>query len=184
MCVICVSAMTSAGVYIHFPFCRSRCSYCDFATGTHDSSAAARYVHALTTEISNWREVDLPRAVDTIYFGGGTPSLLTAEQLERILGAVHERFEVTVNSEITLEINPGDGGETVELRHETMRQWRRLGINRASLARRAPSARAVHGLSGRLHAGSGGGDRRRGRRGPGRRPRAGAPREGAPAHLG
>src|SRR5574341_219344 len=150
MCVICVSAMTSAGVYIHFPFCRSRCSYCDFATGTHDSSAAARYVHALTTEISNWREVDLPRAVDTIYFGGGTPSLLTAEQLERILGAVHERFEVTVNSEITLEINPGDGGETVELRHETMRQWRRLGINRASFGAQTFDDRELKML-GRTH---------------------------------
>lgn len=119
------------GVYLHTPFCRSRCSYCDFATGTFESATAARYVAALTKEISRWAEVESP-AVDTIYFGGGTPSLLSTDQIESILNAVRDRFAVTTDAEVTLEINPGDGGVSDEQRRATMRRWRELGINRAS----------------------------------------------------
>src|SRR6185436_16311062 len=101
--------MTHAGVYIHIPFCRSRCSYCDFATGMYESALAERYVAALISEIESWREVELPAAVDTVYFGGGTPSLLAPAQIESILTAVESRFEIIEGAEITLEINPGDG---------------------------------------------------------------------------
>src|SRR5437763_17020136 len=87
-----VYSMTSAGVYIHIPFCRSRCSYCDFATGMYESAIAERYVRALRAEISDWRESDRPLAVDTIYFGGGTPSLLAGSQIDSIVAAVHGRF--------------------------------------------------------------------------------------------
>ncbi|HZI49974.1 MAG TPA: radical SAM protein, partial [Pyrinomonadaceae bacterium] len=99
-----------AGIYIHTPFCRSRCSYCDFATGIYETNTADRYVRALTKEISRWNEVGTPENVDTIYFGGGTPSLLSVNQLEAILTAVRGRFAVDETAEITLEINPGDGG--------------------------------------------------------------------------
>src|SRR6266513_2651481 len=101
-----------AGVYIHIPFCRSRCSYCDFATGMYESDAAARYVRALIREIERWSEVPEPCEVDTIYLGGGTPSLLSIQQIETILNEVRARFQVSGAAEITLEINPGDGGET------------------------------------------------------------------------
>src|SRR5215813_2233695 len=120
-----------AGIYIHTPFCRSRCSYCDFATGMYESDAAARYVRALIREISGWNEVGNPEAVDTIYFGGGTPSLLSTNQLERTLNAVHTQFSVDDNAEITLEINPGDGGLNRVARLATMHEWRHLGVNRA-----------------------------------------------------
>ena len=123
--------MSPAGIYIHTPFCRSRCSYCDFATGMYDANAAARYVRALTKEISSWNEVT-PEKVDTIYFGGGTPSLLSVDQLEAVLTAVRKRFAVNEDAEITLEINPGDGGSTRLSRAVTMQAWRQLGINRAS----------------------------------------------------
>src|SRR2546422_3616993 len=102
--------MDCAGVYLHIPFCRSRCSYCDFATGMYQSDIAETYVGAVCSEIHRWREVEQPATVETIYFGGGTPSLLSAEQIERILSAVKDRFEVIDSPEITLEINPGDGG--------------------------------------------------------------------------
>lgn len=116
--------MTPAGLYIHIPFCSSRCSYCDFATGLYQKELAERYVHALVQEI---RVANYTRnRVDTIYFGGGTPSLLAPEQLERILVALHDRFEIDHASEITLEINPGSA--TVE----KLREFRRLGVNRAS----------------------------------------------------
>src|SRR5437868_96054 len=98
----------NAGVYIHIPFCRSRCSYCDFATGMYESGVAEAYLRALISEISNSDHVGAglvparagrpqrppaqPEAVDTIYFGGGTPSLLTTAQIETILEAVRGRF--------------------------------------------------------------------------------------------
>jgi len=116
--------MTEAGLYIHIPFCSSRCSYCDFATGLYQSDLAERYVRALIAEInlSHGRGA----SVDTIYFGGGTPSLLDPTQLERILSALHDQFAVDAASEITLEINPGS------VTPEKLRQFRALGINRAS----------------------------------------------------
>src|SRR6267154_171811 len=98
--------MNHAGVYLHIPFCRSRCSYCDFATGMYEGELSDRYVNSLIREIAKWSEVDSPSEVDTIYFGGGTPSLLTPAQIERILKAVHDRFEVSAAAEVTIELNP------------------------------------------------------------------------------
>ena len=118
--------MKPAGIYIHIPFCRSRCSYCDFATGMYDVETAERCVRALVSEIGSWRVVEPPEPVDTIYFGGGTPSLLAPSQLETLLKAVHERFMVAANAEVTLEINPGSATP------ETLHSFRSLGINRAS----------------------------------------------------
>src|ERR1051325_8908376 len=116
--------MTAAGLYVHIPFCSSLCSYCDFATGLYRSELAERYVRALVEEIRSSREVK--SRVDTIYFGGGTPSLLAPSQLDRILSAVHDRFEIDQAPEITLEINPGS------VNAEKLREFQRLGINRAS----------------------------------------------------
>ncbi len=115
-----------AGIYIHIPFCRSRCSYCDFATGIYNSDAAERYVRGLTQEIASYRDTSAQRIVDTIYFGGGTPSLLSPDQLKRLMDSVRRRFNVIEDAEVTLEINPGT------VKHETFEEFRRLGINRAS----------------------------------------------------
>src|SRR6478672_6203609 len=97
--------MTAAGLYVHIPFCSSRCSYCDFATGLYQSELAERYVHGLIDEIraSPYHGEN----VDTIYFGGGTPSLLAPAQLDRILGSLYDTFQIAADTEITLEINPG-----------------------------------------------------------------------------
>ena len=116
--------MTAAGLYVHIPFCSSRCSYCDFATGLYQSELAERYVSALLQEISSTTYAG--HLVDTIYFGGGTPSLLSPAQLERILCALHDQFEIENHPEATLEINPGSAVI------EKLREFRRLGINRAS----------------------------------------------------
>src|SRR2546425_4124668 len=86
--------MSHAGVYIHIPFCRSHCSYCDFATGMYESGLAERYVRALCDEIKKWNEIENSSEIDTIYFGGGTPSLLAPAQIEGILKAVRDRFDV------------------------------------------------------------------------------------------
>ncbi|MCA1555554.1 MAG: radical SAM family heme chaperone HemW [Acidobacteria bacterium] len=140
--------MKRAGIYIHIPFCRSRCSYCDFATGAYEGQLAERYVSALTKEISTFKLPPAPgapeatigdiqigdprhgdeaaRDVDTIYFGGGTPSLLTPAQVERILRAVRERFRVAPDAEVTLEMNPGT------VTPASVEGFRACGINRAS----------------------------------------------------
>jgi oxygen-independent coproporphyrinogen III oxidase len=118
----------NAGIYIHIPFCRSRCSYCDFATGMYETDIAERYVLALTDEISSWQVITQPALVDTIYFGGGTPSLLSVSQLERIFAAVHSRFDVAEDAEITIEMNPGDA----QGRGDKLAGWRNLNINRVS----------------------------------------------------
>src|SRR5215203_3830864 len=116
--------MTAAGLYVHIPFCSSRCSYCDFATGLYQSDLAERYVRAVVQEIQSSRNV--ASHVDTLYFGGGTPSLLSPSQLDCILLALHDHFEIDNLPEITLEINPGS------VNSEKLGEFRRLGVNRAS----------------------------------------------------
>ena len=115
--------MIAAGLYVHIPFCSSRCSYCDFATGLYQSELAETYVRAVVEEIRSSREVK--EHVDTVYFGGGTPSLLSPPQLDRILCALREKFEID-EAEITLEINPGS------VNSDKLREFQRLGVNRAS----------------------------------------------------
>ena len=116
--------MIAAGLYVHIPFCSSRCSYCDFATGLYESELADRYVCAVIQEIRSSNFAG--QRADTIYFGGGTPSLLAPSQLDRILSALFEQFEIDGAAEITLEINPGSTTP------QKLNEFRRLGINRAS----------------------------------------------------
>lgn len=113
-----------AGVYLHIPFCRSRCSYCDFATDVYKSAEIVEsYVSAIASEIENFPTREI---IDTIYFGGGTPSLLSPAQLEKILRKTHAKFSVAADAEITMEMNPA----TVS--PETLREYKNLGVNRAS----------------------------------------------------
>jgi oxygen-independent coproporphyrinogen-3 oxidase len=132
-----------AGVYLHIPFCRSRCSYCDFATGMYESGQAERYVQALAKEIAAF-PIAPNENVDTIYFGGGTPSLLAPAQIQTILKAVTARFHVAGDAELTMELNPG------ELRIEVLQDFRRLGINRASFGAQTFADRELKQL-GRAH---------------------------------
>jgi len=118
--------MSPAGVYLHIPFCKSRCSYCDFATDVYRSSdAVEQYVDALCSELRN-SKLENRSSADTVYFGGGTPSLLEPAQVEQILQTVQNKFEVSDNAEITMEMNPG----TVSA--SKLEAFRSLGVNRAS----------------------------------------------------
>ena len=115
----------SAGIYIHILFSCSRCSYCDFATDVFRSEAAVeRYVSALVKEIENSAAEE--SVADTIYFGGGTPSLLSPGQLDKILSAINKKFAVAAGAEITMEMNPAT------MTPETVRAYRKSGVNRAS----------------------------------------------------
>jgi oxygen-independent coproporphyrinogen III oxidase len=114
------------GVYLHIPFCLSRCSYCDFAVSIYQEDLAEKYVRALCQEISN-SKFQIPNSkIDTVYFGGGTPSLLSSEQAEKILATVFDNFAIASDAEITMEMNPA----TLTL--EKAKDFRALGVNRAS----------------------------------------------------
>ena len=111
-------------LYIHFPFCRRRCGYCSFVSYQGRESDIPEYVRALKKEL-------LLRAADqrvcSIYFGGGTPSLLSPEQIHEILSIVHSHFTVDETAEVTLEVNPGTVDEIY------LTAVRKAGINRLSL---------------------------------------------------
>jgi oxygen-independent coproporphyrinogen-3 oxidase len=136
--------MSRAGVYIHIPFCRARCSYCDFATGAYEGALADTYVRALAREIEAFALADARDEVDTIYFGGGTPSLLKDAQAAHILDAVRRRFRVSRDAEVTLEMNPGT------VMHERLRAFRAAGVNRASFGAQTFDDRELRRL-GRTH---------------------------------
>ena len=113
-----------AGIYIHIPFCKSRCKYCDFFSTTH-LEKQAQYVDALLMEMHD-RLPNNPYPISTIYIGGGTPSTLQVEHLRAIVEAIRREAKGE-RQEITLEANPGD------ITEEKARAWRAMGINRLSI---------------------------------------------------
>ena len=114
-----------AGIYIHIPFCKSRCKYCDFFSTTH-LQKQAQYVEAVLAE---WqmRQHQLSEPIHTIYIGGGTPSTLDTDALARILQAILDTCTDHRPHEITIEANPGD------ITLEKAQAWRAMGINRLSM---------------------------------------------------
>lgn len=96
-----------AGIYIHVPFCKTRCIYCDFYTRT-DISPKGDYISALSKEMSLRKDYIQGEKVKTIYFGGGTPSLLTHDDFSRIFESINANFDMVQDAEITLEANPDD----------------------------------------------------------------------------
>jgi oxygen-independent coproporphyrinogen III oxidase len=112
------------GLYAHIPFCAAICNYCNFNRGLLDAGLQVRYVDALVGEIVRTAEPATP--ADTLYFGGGTPSLLSADQVQRIIAACRAAFDLAADSEITLEANP----ETVTV--SSLAGYREAGVNRVS----------------------------------------------------
>jgi oxygen-independent coproporphyrinogen III oxidase len=134
--------VSSLGLYLHIPFCSSICNYCNFNRGLFDAALKARYVDALETEIR--RSSARGRAADTIFFGGGTPSLLDPHEIARLIAACRETFALDARPEITLETNP----ETSSA--ERMERFRAAGVNRISFgvqSFREPELKRL----GRLH---------------------------------
>lgn len=124
------------GLYIHIPYCAALCSYCDFFRTQSGAGVPDPFVDLLLAEADLYRE-DPPIAADTVYFGGGTPSLLSAGQLVRLLDGLRERFALEPHAEITLEANP----ETVGAPGAAA--WLRAGVNRLSLGVQSFGAREV-----------------------------------------
>lgn len=114
-----------AGIYIHIPFCRQACYYCDFHFSTY-LALKEELINAMAVEIS-WQKNFLNEPVETIYFGGGTPSLLNSFELEKIFSAIHKNFIVISGAEITLEANPEN------LNSEKAKALQQFQINRLSM---------------------------------------------------
>jgi putative oxygen-independent coproporphyrinogen III oxidase len=120
--------MTAPGLYLHIPFCSAICPYCDFAVLTGGRRRRASFVDSLVAEIALWRhEAAAWDSFDTVYLGGGTPSALEPEELERLLLAAREALPVEAGAWIALEANPED------VTAESLRRWRELGVSMLSL---------------------------------------------------
>ena len=115
-----------AGIYLHIPFCKQKCHYCDFHFSTNLENQD-RMVNAISQELILRRDSLSSETIETIYFGGGTPSLLNEDQLQLLLKTVFDTFEVGENPEITLEANPDD------LSIENLQAFKKAGINRLSI---------------------------------------------------
>jgi oxygen-independent coproporphyrinogen III oxidase len=116
-----------AGIYIHIPFCKQKCSYCDFHFSTSFSSYRDRMIDALCEEIIIRKDYLSGTNLQSVYFGGGTPSLLTKEELQKIFATIHVHFNLAPDAEVTLEANPDDITENILL------AWKEVGINRLSI---------------------------------------------------
>jgi oxygen-independent coproporphyrinogen-3 oxidase len=118
-----------AGIYIHIPFCRKACHYCNFhfSTSLHQKAPLVKAIEKEINLMPLPQGVAVERRIETIYFGGGTPSLLEIEELEILLSATRQNFMVGADAEITLEANPDDINEN------KLTAWKELGINRLSI---------------------------------------------------
>ena len=141
--------LETASLYVHIPFCHTRCHYCDFNTYAGMLPLREPYVRALLTEIGMAGALTKlpggkPRRSRTIFFGGGTPSLLSVSQVSRILDACYDNFAVDEDAEITLEANPGT------LSREQLVGLRAAGVNRLSMGAQSFDAELLKTL-GRIH---------------------------------
>ncbi len=143
------------GIYISVPFCRAKCTFCNFASGVFGAERMLQYVDRLCEEIrrsqapaqniaASLPRAVLPRTADTIYFGGGTPSLLSAQQFKQIFRHLRGEFELARDAEITLECAPG------QLSDETLTELLRQGMNRISFGVQSFVDRETAAV-GRLH---------------------------------
>ena len=134
------------GIYVHIPFCIQKCLYCDFLSAPSDETTRESYVNALLAEIDAQAPLYKGFQVHTVFFGGGTPSLLMPEQTAAILERLYQRFSFLPEKEIeiTLEANPGT------LTEEKLRAWRKAGVNRLSIGLQSAHDEELKSL-GRIH---------------------------------
>jgi oxygen-independent coproporphyrinogen-3 oxidase len=134
------------GLYIHIPFCTAKCGYCDFNSYAGHDHLVPSYTDALIKEASLWERTLRGRRVETIFFGGGTPSLTPAADLARILASIRSIMQVDADAEVSLESNPGS--VTIEY----LRELRAIGLNRLSIGVQSFSDDELRALD-RIHSG-------------------------------
>ena len=140
-----MKVQNSLGLYLHVPFCLKKCHYCDFCSVANaDIELRDRYVDALTSCIKSAADKAKGYEVDTLYIGGGTPTVLDVRQMERILGACFSAYSISDDAEISCECNPATGGE------EYFSDIRKMGVNRLSIGLQSASDNELRAL-GRIH---------------------------------
>lgn len=135
-----------AGLYVHVPFCATRCTYCDFATGTLSRPALERWLDAIERDIRVRAETAAGLEWSSVFFGGGTPSVLASRHFRRVMDAISASFRLASGAEITLEANP----ESV--RDPLLETWRAAGVNRLSMGVQTFEPAGLRML-GRIHDG-------------------------------
>ena len=135
--------MEELGIYIHIPFCKQKCFYCDFCSFANKNEMQEKYVEAVINEIKNITHKE-KYTVTTIYFGGGTPSILYPEYIKNILQEIESSFEILDDAEITIEINPGTVNE------EKLKKYKEYGINRLSIGLQSANDKILKKI-GRIH---------------------------------
>lgn len=133
------------GLYIHIPFCKQKCAYCDFYSLAGNEGRMAGYVEALCADLQETAQYTAGYSVDTIYFGGGTPSYLGEKMLVKLLKTIQKHYRVEKDAEITLEANPDSAGDW-----KALRSLRRAGFNRLSLGMQSACDEELREI-GRVH---------------------------------
>ena len=133
------------GLYVHIPFCRQKCGYCDFYSLPGSEERMDAYCKALMAHLTETAPRAERHSVDTVYFGGGTPSLLGEKRLREILKCIHKRYHVARDAEITLEANPDSANDW-----RALRALRKAGFNRISLGMQSADDTELRGI-GRVH---------------------------------
>ena len=137
-------ATDKLGLYVHIPYCVKKCNYCDFCSLSNGrGEVPEEYVDILCGEIRSYSS-DEKRVLDTVYFGGGTPSLLSPDETEKIVSAIRDTFDLSADAELTFEANPGT------LTEEKARAFKSLGFNRVSLGLQSIHEKEMKKL-GRIH---------------------------------
>lgn len=135
--------MEELGIYIHIPFCKQKCFYCDFCSFANKNEMQEKYVEAVINEIKNITHKE-KYTVTTIYLGGGTPSILNPEYIKNILQEIKSSFKILDDAEITIEINPGTVNE------EKLKRYKEYGINRLSIGLQSANDKILKNI-GRIH---------------------------------
>lgn len=133
-----------AGIYVHVPFCKQKCTYCDFASYPREIGKAEGYFACVLKELASRGQELKNKSFDTVYFGGGTPSFVDARFIGAILNQLRKNFNITENAEITIEINPGT------LTAEKLAVYDSVGINRYSLGLQSADDQRLSSLN-RIH---------------------------------
>ena len=136
--------MKNLGIYVHIPFCKKKCEYCDFISFSGIEEKQEKYIETLILDIKNSALQVKDYEVDTIYFGGGTPSYIQSIYSVQILNAIKQNYNLKQNAEITIEVNPG----TVD--KEKLLSYKNAGINRLSIGLQSTHDRLLK-LIGRIH---------------------------------
>lgn len=136
--------MKELGIYIHIPFCKQKCNYCDFVSYSNKNNLIEKYIEVLQQEIKSKTQNISEYETTTIYIGGGTPSYIESKHIIEILDTIKQKYNISKNAEITIEVNPGT------VTYEKLQDYIQAGINRISIGLQSTNNDLLK-MIGRIH---------------------------------